>query len=265
MSIKQATVRDRQSEAEDLARRFHADGYAIVRGVFSPAEIAACDAELSRLLERQDLIDTNNLRCRWQTDVQTDACIFDAFDPVIDLGEMCHRMARDERLLDLLATIYGEPAALFKDKVIYKQPGATGYAMHQDYIGWPTFPCSFTTAIVAIDPADAQSGCTEVFPGYHRRGALTPEDGMYHEIPPGMVEEACGVKLELAPGDVAIFSGFTPHRSAANRSRRWRRQLYMSYNAASDGGERREAHYREFHAWLRQRYAEYGRTDVYFA
>ena len=37
-----------------------------------------------------------------------------------------------------------------------------------------------------------------------------------------------------------------------------------SYNAASEGGERREAHYRTFLAWLRERYAEYSKTDVYF-
>ena len=33
----------------------------------------------------------------------------------------------------------------------------------------------------------------------------------------------------------------------------------------SDGGDSRDAHYLEFHGWLRERYAEYGRTHVYFA
>jgi hypothetical protein len=72
------------------------------------------------------------------------------------------------------------------------------------------------------------------------------------------------VLLELHPGDVAIFGGFTPHRSAPNVSSRWRRQLYLSYNKQSDGGEQRERHYAEFHAWLRIKYAEYGKTDLYF-
>ena len=92
-----------------------------------------------------------------------------------------------------------------------------------------------------------------------------PPDGRYHEITPGVVDESCGVKLQLVPGDIAFFSGFTPHRSASNRSRHWRRQLYLSYNAESDGGDAREAHYQEFRQWLRDRYAEYGRNDVYFA
>jgi ectoine hydroxylase-related dioxygenase (phytanoyl-CoA dioxygenase family) len=248
----------------DAVRQYHSDGYAIVRSLFTADEIAAVSAEADQLLNRTDLIETNNLRCRWQTDVETDACIFDAFDPICDIGPVCAGVAHDLRIQALLSALYGEPARLFKDKLIYKPPAVTGYALHQDYIAWPSFPRSFLTVIVAIDEADSLSGCTEVFPAYHKRGCLTPEDGMYHEIPPGVVDEACGVKLELRPGDVAFFSGFTPHRSGINRSRHWRRQLYLSYNAASDGGDCREPHYREFHSWLRDRYAEYGRTEVYF-
>ena len=44
----------------------------------------------------------------------------------------------------------------------------------------------------------------------------------------------------------------------------WRRQLYLSYNKASDGGEQR-AHYAEFQAWLVKKYAQYGKTETYFA
>ena len=47
-------------------------------------------------------------------------------------------------------------------------------------------------------------------------------------------------ELVLEPGDVAVFGGFTPHRSDPNVSGRWRRQLYLSYNASSDGGDQRE-------------------------
>ena len=68
----------------------------------------------------------------------------------------------------------------------------------------------------------------------------------------------------LEPGDVAVFSGYTPHRSGPNRSGHWRRLLYLSYNAMSDGGEQRDRHYDEFKSWLQDRYAEYGRTSTFF-
>ena len=123
---------------------------------------------------------------------------------------------------------------------------------------------SFLTVLIPIDGSTMENGCTEVFPGYHRQGCLSSEDGQYHELPDDLVDEARAVPLELQPGDIAIFGGFTPHRSAPNRSNVWRRQLYCSYNQHSDGGDQRAKHYEEFHRWLRVKYAEYGKADVHF-
>jgi ectoine hydroxylase-related dioxygenase (phytanoyl-CoA dioxygenase family) len=136
--------------------------------------------------------------------------------------------------------------------------------LHQDHISWESFPASFITVIVAIDPCDAASGATEMFPGYHQQGSLSPKDGMYHELTPEQVDLSKGVVLTLQPGDVAVFSGYTPHRSGPNRSGGSRRLLYLSYNAASDGGDQRDRHYAEFKEWLKDRYAEYGKTNVFF-
>jgi ectoine hydroxylase-related dioxygenase (phytanoyl-CoA dioxygenase family) len=93
---------------------------------------------------------------------------------------------------------------------------------------------------------------------------MSPKDGMYHHLPDESVDASAGVVLTLAPGDVAVFSGYTPHRSSPNRSGRTRRLLYLSYNAFSDGGEQRDRHYAEFADWLKDRYAEYGKTMTYF-
>jgi len=243
---------------------YRTDGFLVVRQVFSPDIVAALDAEANRLHQRTDLIDQDNIRCRWQNDADTGACRFDCFDPVIDLTSRCASIARDPRLLDIVAALYGEPACLFKDKLIFKSPGTSGYKLHQDYISWPSFPTSFLTVLVAIDSAGRESGATEVFAGYHQRGCLSPRDGQYHQLADDSVDPATGVMLELEPGDIGIFSGFTPHRSGPNRSSHWRRLLYLSYNALSDGGERRDQHYVEFSRWLQERYAEYGKTATFF-
>lgn len=261
MSIADRTLRS-LSPAQSQA--YAETGFLIVRGVFKPEEMADLDREANSLYWRKDLIDTANIRCRWQDHIETKECTFECFDPVLDLSPLIGRMARDRRILEILADLYGEEACLFKDKLIFKPPGTKGYAMHQDYIAWEKFPRSFVTLLLAIDPADDENGATEVFPGYHTQGALMPEDGMYHEIPLEMIDLARGVKLDLQPGDIAVFSGFTPHRSAPNKTDRWRRQLYLSYNAMSDGGEQRDAHYDFFHKWLVERYAEYGKHGVYF-
>jgi len=245
-------------------RQYRADGYLTVRGVFPESEIAVLAAEAERLGARSELIDANNIRCRWRDDVRTGACRFDCFDPVIDLSATFAAAARDPRILSIAAALYGEPACLFKDKLIYKRPGNLGYALHQDYIAWPSFPTSFVTVVLAIDAATDDNGATEVFPGHHQRGYLSPRDGQYHELPLAAVDPATGVLLRLQPGDLAVFGCYTPHRSAPNRSASSRRLLYASYNALSDGGDSRTAHYQEFHRWLKDKYAEHGKTSTYF-
>jgi ectoine hydroxylase-related dioxygenase (phytanoyl-CoA dioxygenase family) len=133
-----------------------------------------------------------------------------------------------------------------------------------DYIHWENFPRSFITVLVAIDPSAAENGATEVFPGYHKQGCLTREDGMYHDLPLDLIDFSTGVKLELGVGDIGIFGAFTPHRSSPNLTDGWRRQLYVSYTADADGGDLRDRHYAHFHEWLKERYAEYGKHGVWF-
>jgi len=245
-------------------RQYHADGFTTVRRMLTDKEVDELTAEAARVFGREDLKDSDNIRCRWSNHFETGECRFDCFDPVIDLSPVCARIACHPRILDAVAALYGEPAFLFKDKLIFKPPGAKGYDLHQDYISWRSFPRSFVTVIVAIDASSAANGATEVFPGYHTRGCLTPEDGQYHQLPTDAVDAAKGVPLELQPGDLAVFSGFTPHRSGPNMSSQWRRLLYLSYNAASDGGDQRDRHYAEFKDWLKDRYADYGKVNTFF-
>lgn len=243
---------------------WHDNGFLIVREVFEPDEMAQLSEAAWQLTHAVDLIDKNNLRCRFQQTFDDSDCLWEAFDPVIDICDCCNRFATDQRVMSVLARLYGEPACLFKDKLIFKQPKTRGYDMHQDWIAWPGFPRSFLTVLIPIDESTEGNGCTEVFSGYHQRGSLMPEDGEYHKIPEGMVDENSAVKLTLKAGDIAIFDGFTPHRSAANMADSWRRQLYLSYNRMSDGGDQRVQHYQQFKTYLAKRYAEYGITDTYF-
>jgi ectoine hydroxylase-related dioxygenase (phytanoyl-CoA dioxygenase family) len=248
----------------EYQEQYHRDGFVKVRAVFSPEEVNELQREADQLFQRTDLIDSDNIRCRWQNHVETGECRFDCFDPVIDLSPSMEKLARDSRIIGAVSSLYGERACLFKDKLIFKPPHAAGYGLHQDYISWESFPESFVTVIVAIDPADAANGAPEVFSGYHKPGCLSPRDGMYHELTAKEVDLSKGTVFDLAPGDIAIFSGFTPHRSAPNRSNQWRRLAYLSYNAFGDGGDQREKHYAEFKAWLMERYAEYGKTNIFF-
>src|SRR5262249_23190718 len=153
--------------AERRRVSYEEEGFVVVRGLLDPATVGQAREEAVALLGRHDLISTRNLRCRWQTNVGSNECQVATSDPIIDLPPACRALTEDGGLLDVLAGLYGEPACLFKDKLIYKPPGCPGYALHQDWIAWPDFPRSFLTVLVPLDATELANGCTIVYPGYH--------------------------------------------------------------------------------------------------
>lgn len=245
-------------------QQYENEGYLIVRSFFPAEEIIAAGRETEPLLERTDLIAFENLRCWFQLHCDTDEWLLDSFEPVIDISPVCARLAADPRLLAMLASLYGEEACLFQDKLIFKPPGAIGYKLHQDYRRGVVYPTSAVTVIITFDEGREENGCTEVFPGYHRAGDLGIMRDDVYTFPANLVDEAAAVPLRLEPGDIALFHCLMPHVSSPNRTEGWRRQLFLGYNARSDGGDCRAQYYAENQQGLRRVYARKGVSNTYF-
>lgn len=255
---------DRNRLSDEQLSKYEVNGFLILRNVFSAEEMRALLSETERLLgECGDLISPQNLRCRYMAHYQTGEPLFEVFDPVNDLSPLCERFTADPRILSMVESIYGEPACLFKEKLIIKPPGALGYNLHQDIPqSWKGFPRSFMTVLLPIDTSSEENGCTQVFSGYHDR--FLSDDPSEYMLPDEVVDESRRTDLVMTPGDVAIFHGLTPHRSAPNRSQQMRRALYVSYNARSDGGDQRQSHYAEFQERMRQRLASTTTQPLFF-
>jgi len=250
-------MQSHSSLSDDELRAYRRDGYLILRGRFSPGEIDALQNEAERLY-RSDLVDPDNLRTPMRP-LPDGTRGVERVDPVIDVSDLFRRVLSDERVLEPVRRIFGEPAHLFKDKLIFKHPGMCGYSMHQDYAWWQPqgntsdlpeiAPEKILSVMIAIDPADALNGAIELFPGYHDR-LLTPPGLLTNlrEEELGQIDLQTGVLGVTAPGDIVLFHSLTPHRSESNRSTGSRRQLYMTYNAASAGDiyASQQAHYRAY-------------------
>ena len=246
------------------AHFYHDQGYLVVRNVFRNEEVQQLAEDVDRVVrDDPSRIVANNLRVRFKPHVVTSEPLMEVLDPIADLSPVANSIARDFRILAILHELYGEPASLFKDKLIYKPPGAAGATLHQDWIGWPGFPESFLTVLLAIDRFTNESGATQVYPRLHKRGYLSPKDGKHHVLSSEMLDVE-PVTLLLDPGDIAIFGCFTPHASGPNVSRDWRRGYFISYNAVSDGGDQYQSHYQEFHRWIRDRTPSEAREHLFF-
>ncbi|HWB07977.1 MAG TPA: phytanoyl-CoA dioxygenase family protein [Pirellulales bacterium] len=235
-------------------------GYHIERALFDDREVAELQNEADRLLTRTDLISQDNARCRWQPHYQTGELLFECFDPYFDISPVFVEYSRHPRLRELMGDVYGEPGHVCHNQFIYKPPGSKGYDLHQDYVGWPIFPKSFHTVAIALDTADEETGSIEVYTGCHRDGLMTPDDGHFHHLSADPFAGKLLVRLDLNPGDAAVFGCLLPHVSGPNRSpNRWRRTLFYCFNADSDGGDMRVRYYDYYHQWKREMAVEYGK------
>jgi 2-aminoethylphosphonate dioxygenase len=82
--------------SKEIQDHWQQQGYIIVRELFSEKEIEQIANEADRVYsQNSNLIHTNNIRCRWQDNVFTGECQFDAFDPINDLSPATAALSAD--------------------------------------------------------------------------------------------------------------------------------------------------------------------------
>jgi ectoine hydroxylase-related dioxygenase (phytanoyl-CoA dioxygenase family) len=139
----------------------------------------------------------------------------------------------DGTLRTIAAERLGAPAAAFKDKINYKQPGGAGFRPHQDAVAYPGVP-RVVSILVAIDECSRTSGCLWLAGGVDEVLPVDARGVVQADVCDALTWEAA----ELAPGDAVILDGFAPHYSDANASASQRRVLVASYTRADAGYDR---------------------------
>ena len=134
-------------------------------------------------------------------------------------------------VLALAGALLGERAALYKEKVNYKQPGGAGFAPHQDAPAY-RFVDFHVSCMLPLEPATEASGCLWVSDG--RSCEVLAMDGL-RGLHGDVVAALDWHPVALAPGDLLWFDSYVPHRSGTNATEAPRRALYLTYNAASAG------------------------------
>jgi 2-aminoethylphosphonate dioxygenase len=152
-------------------------------------------------------------------------------------------LASSTDLLSIVEEILGAEPIIFKDKVIMKQAGGTGFRAHQDYnYGWSAFPTVFVNALISIDAATPENGCIEFAPGSHRKGTIGDRWWLLSDEE---IARLSFVPVSTQPGDVVLFHSLLVHRSSDNLSDADRSVLYLTFNRRKDGNFR-DAYYANF-------------------
>lgn len=256
----------------EISERYVNDGYVVKRSVFSGAEIIRYRAEADRLRSDPRFINEKNLRASTR-EVMTEGRVVDRLDPIVDISPLFKALSRDERIQDFLRSIFGEPAFLMKDKLIWKCPGALGYRCHQDYTGWvelPAPPEAMLTVLIALDASTSRNGALELFRAKHHQyylekctptEVLTPSAGLV----PDEIAKQWGPSelITLDRGDIVILSSLAPHQSGTNYTDTYRRHIYFTYSA-SGYGDLYQQYYTNYQRYLSTDRAAEGMIDLYY-
>ena len=236
---------------------FREQGYLVVRGLISPAEIAELVAHSEDLMYGR--VDVPGLEP--PTPGMTAEQIASRYLRIHMLHrhlEVEERYLLHPRVLDVLEALIGPDVMAMQTMFFVKAPGGAGQGYHQDSYYIPTYPDTLCGAWIAVDRADEENGCLWMTVGSQHEPIYPTEDrvGQNHSNLSDLSvvanvsntdEEANTLSRVAAkyagrevavpadPGDVVFFAGHVLHRSHTNHSKsRFRRAMVGHYaNARS--------------------------------
>jgi phytanoyl-CoA hydroxylase len=249
-----------------LRTRFDTDGFVVIPGFKSPAQIAALRARAEQIVdafdpgEVKDVFSTKAERAgrdrRFMESATAIRCFFEeeAFDErgelrgpkSLSINKIGHAMHDLDPVfaefshgpeLDALARELGnDDPLIYQSMYIFKQPHIGGEVRwHQDATYFATEPHSVTTLWFALEHADRTNGCLWVQRGGHRtplreRFSMSGPRGQLDVLdatPWPSGDEA--EPIECDAGTLVVFHGLLPHYSAPNRSATSRHAYTLHY------------------------------------
>jgi ectoine hydroxylase-related dioxygenase (phytanoyl-CoA dioxygenase family) len=213
--------------------RFRTDGFLIVRGLVSRAEV-------------QELLD--------HVDAFASRRVEERIHMLHRRLEIHERFMLHARVLDVVQALIGPDVLALQTMLFVKRPGAGGQGYHQDSFHIITRPDTLIGAWIALDRADEENGCLRVTVGSQNEpvypdvdedaghggdrlladlpaiaGADDPDERRNGLTAVAAKYEGREVPAVVEPGDVVFFGGHVLHRSHANHSATRSRRSFVSH------------------------------------
>jgi len=219
------------------------NGHVVVRGMFSPAEMAVVRQRIHAVAAMRARVD--HLRAlQAQGEHPSFETIFVWNDVLGD--DVFAKLGRSDKLLDRLSFYYDDDVYGYHNKIVLKLPGVVGFRPHQDHAYWQGYGCRFPEAhavYIAIDEATRSNGCLQLVPRSHLLGVLPhgawsgrgSDNGVLPEVMQGLYADGYRLEpIEARPGDAILFHGQTIHASDDNTSEQPRLAMIATMNTRNN-------------------------------
>ena len=228
----------------ECTNTFERDGFLLVPGLFSPAEIAAIrDTFMAQNADGpvEGLSEIKNCPAGYSSEDPLSfypRMMHPHAHPELPVGPLALQAMLDPRLHPILKDLFDDEPVAVQSMFYFKPPGARGQELHQDNFYLRVKPGTCLAAWIAVDDVDAENGGLKVVPGSHYLDIACPQQADlsvsftsdYVPAPTGMEAVHCDMKA----GDVLFFNGSLIHGSTPNISKdRFRRSLIFHYVPAS--------------------------------
>lgn len=236
----------------DHVTAYREQGYAIVRGVFTPPEIAAIAAAVDQVhaegVAHGRSFRHGNLFYNVAPDAQGTPLVRMVQWPSYH-NAMLNAVRLDPRYLEILRPLIGPDLKQIINQLHWKAPGSRGdFAWHQDSrfrkpdSVYRNLGGSYVQTGLAIDPHTPESGAMRFIPRSHVAGPLELDSSTEvlgtemsdDALIAAGIDPADVVDLVLEPGDVALWNPYLVHGSGRNTVDHQRRLYINGYVRAQD-------------------------------
>lgn len=213
-------------------QQFETEGYFVTEPVFAPATIADMNSEFQRLHTEE----VEKAVARGATEKELVLFRDRLFLPQAHTrSDIIARFVKEPFYQEVCARLIGPDADLYYNQLVIKSPEkGRHFGWHQDSGYTPTKPLAYVTCWTAISESFLENGCIWVIPGSHKRGLIEHRLNEEETSVDAVVEDESGaIPVEMKPGQVAVFSSLTLHKSGPNTSKVPRYGFVPQYHVAN--------------------------------
>ncbi len=208
------------------AEQFDRDGFVVLEGVFTDAEIDPVVEVIDQLEAKTDafLAQAENGRVMI---AEQGAITFTLFP--VRTEPVARAFATHAVFADLCHDLIGPDARLYHDQAVYKKPEKPRrFPWHQDNGYTFVEPQQYLTCWVALNDATVDNGCPHVAKGLHREGTLVHHynDPLGWEIFESYPDT---VAAPVRKGGIVVFSSLSPHLTGPNTTDAVRKSYILQY------------------------------------